>query len=317
MNATTRSNTGSRSNTIHSDSTIKALCDAGLYIVPIPPDDGKPTKAPKAKGWNNPRSEDNPNGYSNNSDDFIGCDGFNFGLYHGASNTLALDIDNLELTRKIFEEVTDTKLLEWLENDSRLEIKSPKANRGKLIFKVPPSFNASLKQLKFEKEMIFELRAGNCQDVIYGWHPEGGNYQIIGNPVSIPDAPSVLLDMLLHWDDWKPVFESALGIDAEPPKHKPHKAQQGQNIKGWRNPITEFNQAYSVLEVLIRKGYKQAGNDRFIRPNSSSKAAGVVILNNCADGVQRAFSHGGDDLNDGFAHDAFDCFRILEHGGKW
>ncbi len=132
---------------------IKSLCDAGLYIVPIPPDDGKPTKAPKAKGWNNPRSEDNPSGYSNNSDYFIGCDGFNFGLYHGASNTLALDIDNLELTRKVFEEAADTKLLEWLRDDSRFEIKSPKANRGKLIFKVPPSFNASLKQFNFEKEI--------------------------------------------------------------------------------------------------------------------------------------------------------------------
>ena len=320
--STPAANWGSRfiSNTLQNYSNIKKLCDAGLYIVPIPPDEGKPSKAPKgiaSKGWNQPRNNSNPNGYSNNSEDFTDCEGFNFGLYHGASNTIAIDIDNLELAHKLFEDTADIQLTDWLNDESRFEIKSPKANRGKLIFKLPPSFNASLKQLKFNKEMILELRAGNCQDVIYGQHPEGGNYQIIGNPESIPDAPLILLDMLLHWDDWKTVFESALGIDAEPPKYKPNKAQQGENIKGWRNPIAEFNLSFSVLDVLIRNSYKPAGKDRFIRPDSSSKAAGVVILNNCADGVQRAFSHGGDDLNDGFAHDAFDCFRILEHGGKW
>jgi hypothetical protein len=59
------------------------------------------------------------------------------------------------------------------------------------------------------------------------------------------------------------------------------------------------------------------GKDRYIRPNSESKAPGVVILRNCADGIERAFSHGGDDLNDGFSHDAFDVFRLLECGGEW
>ena len=298
------------------DEQVKKFCDAEFYLVAIPSSNGKPTKAPKNSGWNKPKSNDNPNGYSNDLIDFQHCEGFNIGLFHGASNTVALDIDNLEITQQIFEDTTDIQLLDWLENTLRFEIKSPKPNRGKLIFKVPSNLQLKLRQLKHDKEMIFELRAGNCQDVIYGQHPEGGNYQIIGNPASIPDAPPILLDMLLHWDDWKTVFESALGIDAEPPKYKPHKAQQGENIKGWRNPIAEFNQSFRVLDVLIRNSYKPAGKDRFIRPDSSSKVAGVVILNNCADGVQRVFSHGGDDLNDGFAHDAFDCFRILEHGGK-
>ena len=296
---------------------IKKLCDSGLYLVPILPINGKPSKAPKAKGWNNPRSEDNPNGYSNNSDDFKGCDGFNFGLYHAASNTLALDIDNLALTRKVFEDATAIQITDWLDDELRFEIKSPKPNRGKLIYKLPPEFHGNLKQLKHNDEMIFELRCGNCQDVIYGQHPEGGDYQIIGNPENIPEVPPILLDMLQHWEDWKPVFNSALGIDVELPKYKPHMAQQGDNLKGWCNPIAEFNQAYSCAEVLIRNSYKQAGKDRFIRPNSESKAAGTVLLNNCVDGIQRVYSHGGDTLNDGFAHDAFDCMRILEHGGKW
>ena len=295
---------------------IKSLCNASLHLIQIPPRNGEPTKAPSA-GWNKPKSDCNPNGYSNNPDDFKGCESINIGLYHGASNTMALDIDNLELTRKVFEEATDIKLLELLKADARLEIKSPKANRGKLLYKLPIGFEASLKQFKYNNEMIFELRVGNCQDVISGQHPEGGNYQIIGNPAYIPDAPMILLDMLQHWEDWKPVLNSVLGIDIEMPKHKPYKIQEGSNIEGWRNPIAEFNQAYRGADVLIRNGYQEVGKDRFIRPNSSSKAAGAVILDNCADGIERVFSYGGDALNDGFAHDAFDCMRLLEYGGEW
>jgi hypothetical protein len=303
---------------------INTFCAAGLHLVPIPPDKGKPTKAPKSIGWNLPISANNPKGYSNHADDFINCKGFNFGLYHGASNTLALDLDDLELARKVFEDTTDLDILDSLKNDLRVEVKSPKPNRGKLLFRLPVSFErAQLRQLKYKNpstqkdEMVFELRSGNCQDVIYGKHPEGGRYQFIGNPAVIPEAPPILLDMLQHWDDWKPCLDSALGINQAPDKIALHKPQQGESLKGWRNPITAFNQAYSVADVLIRNGYKPVSNDRFIRPNSSSKAPGVAIMRNCSDGVERAYSHGGDVLNDGYAHDSFDCFRLLECDGEW
>jgi hypothetical protein len=303
---------------INMQNELAVLCAAGLHLVAIPPDKkGNPTKAPCSQGWNEPRTGSNPNGYSNNHDDFINCEGFNFGLYHGASNTLALDLDNVELARKVFEDATNTQLLDWLENDLRVEIKSPKANRGKLLFKLPHGLDVGLKQLKHEKKVIFELRCGNCQDVIYGKHPEGGDYQLIGNPAAIPPAPTILLDMLQHWGDWKPCLDSALGIEQEPPKIAPCKPQKSANLKGYRCPIKEFNQAYSVTDVLIRNGYKQAGKDRFIRPGSESKAPGAVIMRNCADGIERVYSHGGDALNDGFAHDAFDCMRLLECSGEW
>jgi hypothetical protein len=290
---------------------LALLCGAGLALVSIPPINGKPTKAPINKGWNRARSSSNLNGYSAIADDFANCESFNIGLYHGASNTLALDLDDLELAFRVFDDTTDFQLLAWLKNDLRVEIKSPKANRGKLLFKLPAGFDAGLKQFKFNGKVIFELRCGNCQDVIYGQHPEGGNYQLIGNPAAIPEAPPVLLDMLQHWDDWKPCFDSALVSVQEPPEIAPCRPQQNEHLQGWRNPIQEFNQTYSVTDVLIRNGYKQAGKDRFIRPGSESKAPGAVIINN------RVYSHGGDVLNDGFAHDAFDCFRLLEHGGVW
>ncbi|MDD5276673.1 MAG: bifunctional DNA primase/polymerase [Methylovulum sp.] len=299
------------------DSRLAALCAAGLSLVPIAPIDGKPTKAPRASHWNKPISANNPNGYSSNAADFIGCNGFNFGLYHGASNTLALDLDNVELARKVFEELTDQHLADWLENPQRLEIKSPKANRGKLLFKLPEGFShANLRQFKHNGAVIFELRCGNCQDVILGRHPDGGDYQLIGNPAAIPNAPAVLLDMLENWGAWKICLDSALGI-AEPPKISPCKPLKGENLTGYRNPIKEFNQAFCVADVLTRNGYKTAGKDRFIRPGSESKAPAVAIMHDCKDGIERVYSHGGDCLNDGFAHDAFDCYRLLEHGCDW
>lgn len=299
-------------------SDIKNLCSAGLHLVTIPPIDGKPTKGPRSTGWNKPRNAENPHGYSNNAEDFIGCESCNIGLYHGASNTLALDLDNVTLAIKVFEELTNLQLLDWLESELKAEVKSPKANRGKLLFKLPTGLaGARLRQLKHGNEVVFELRCGNCQDVIIGQHPEGGNYQFIGNPAVIPEAPAVLLNMLQHWEAWKPCFASVLNPDREPPKIAPRHSQKGEHLPGWRNPIKEFNQTFSVEEILIRNDYIHTGNGRYLRPGSNSGAPGVVILTDCKDGVERAFSHGGDVLSDGFAHDAFDCYRLLECNGVW
>ncbi|AEF99449.1 AAA family ATPase [Methylomonas methanica] len=295
---------------------LASFTGAGLALVSIPPINGKPTKAPRAKGWNMPKAVDNPGGYSTNLDDFNNTNGFNFGLYHGASNTLALDLDDVELAVKVFEELTDLQLLAWLENEQRVEVKSPKANRGKLLFALPAGFaGAGLRQLKHGNKTVFELRCGNCQDVIIGQHPEGGAYQFIGNPAAIPEAPVVLLDMLQHWDAWKRCFDSALGIEPESPKIAPRQPQQGEQLPGRCDPIQEFNKSFSVAEILTRNGYRQKGRHRLIRPGSESKAPGVAIMRNCADGIERIYSHGGDVLNDGFAHDAFDCFVLLECGG--
>jgi hypothetical protein len=76
------------------------------------------------------------------------------------------------------------------------------------------------------------------------------------------------------------------------------------------NPIEFFNGVMTVHDVLIRNGYKQTARNRYLHPNSSSKIAGVRILDN-----GRAYSDSSDSLNDGKSHDAFDCFRLLECGG--
>ena len=53
---------------------IEEYAEAGFFLVPIAPVEGKPVKGPQgsnATGWNLPRSEDSPNGYSNDPQDII------------------------------------------------------------------------------------------------------------------------------------------------------------------------------------------------------------------------------------------------------
>jgi hypothetical protein len=120
--------------------------------------------------------------------------------------------------------------------------------------------------------------------------------------------------MLQHWDDWKPCLESVLSPEPTVKIPKPY-IQKGEPLSGRRDPIQEFNQATSVTTVLLKAGYKQVGKNRLIRSGSTSKAPGVTLMQSCADGIERIFSHGGDTLNDGYAHDAFDCHKILNCAG--
>lgn len=80
-------------------------------------------------------------------------------------------------------------------------------------------------------------------------------------------------------------------------------------LTGQINPIEVFNQSYSIHEILIANGYKQQGK-RYLHQNSTSGIAGVRILEN-----GKVYSDSNDALNDGFAHDAFDCFMLLNCGG--
>jgi hypothetical protein len=75
------------------------------------------------------------------------------------------------------------------------------------------------------------------------------------------------------------------------------------------DPIKSFNESFTAEEILIRNGYTKVGK-RYLHPNSSSKIAGVRILDN-----GRVYSDSSDVLNDGKAHDSWDCYRLLECGG--
>lgn len=261
----------------------------GIYLVPIPPVNGLATKAPVAAGWNKPRAHHNRNGYSDDPIIMQGHEDWNFGIYHGASNTLAFDIDDMTKTLNIFDDIgCDIRV--WLADYDRLEIKSPSENRGKLLFKMPVGTH-KLHQLVG----VFELRCGNCQDVIYGEHPNGGFYSVIGNIEKIPDVPEILLNMVTNWQDWKKIFTQ----EKTPPKVGKKPVVSGQDV-------ALFNARYTVAEILLRNGYKQTGK-RFIRPHSATGVPAVILYD---DGL--IFSHGSDALNNGHTHDAFSCYKILE-----
>ena len=95
-----------------------------------------------------------------------------------------------------------------------------------------------------------------------------------------------------------------------------HKAA-GRLVAGQISPITAFNDAHDVRSILKAHGYRAKGS-KFAAPSSQSGMAGVVILQG-DDGRERAFSHHSNDpMADGLAHDAFDLFCILDHGGdEW
>lgn len=105
-------------------------------------------------------------------------------------------------------------------------------------------------------------------------------------------------------------------VPAEPmaKKSDPARLKSSQNRI---DPIQLFNDYWkSPVNYLLTQGYKPKGN-RLLHPLSQSRVAGVHICRNCKDGLERVFSHGSDALNDGYPHDAFDCFVILEHGGAF
>lgn len=79
--------------------------------------------------------------------------------------------------------------------------------------------------------------------------------------------------------------------------------------------IARFNTDHDVSAILERNGYAPAGRNRWTYPESTSGDPGVRLLPDDG-GAKRVYSsHGGDPLNDGHAHDAFDLVRLLEHGG--
>jgi hypothetical protein len=76
--------------------------------------------------------------------------------------------------------------------------------------------------------------------------------------------------------------------------------------------IQSFLNNQKLTELLLKNGYTKSRHNRWIHPNSSSGAPGLWV----SDDGDICYSHNGTDpLCDGKAHDAFDVFCILEHGG--
>ncbi|MFI3219337.1 MAG: hypothetical protein QX189_09475 [Methylococcales bacterium] len=97
----------------------------------------------------------------------------------------------------------------------------------------------------------------------------------------------------------------------EPTEHAARKPLATPSQTDSKSPIDAFNAAYSVHDVLTNSGYKLTENGKYLSPKSTTKEAGVIVL---PDG-KHIKSYHNDVLNDGYAHDAFDCYRLLECDG--
>lgn len=79
--------------------------------------------------------------------------------------------------------------------------------------------------------------------------------------------------------------------------------------------IDAFNAQADIGHILEEHGYVPKGRRRWLFSGSTTGLPGVRLLPDSGRGERVFSSHGGDPLNDDHAHDAFDCWRILRHGG--
>ena len=280
----------------------------GWYLVTIPAG----SKGPTRFGWQQPEKalsdpeaarqyyEQNPN--------------HNVGLLHGASKTCAVDIDHVENTKIIFEELGI--------DFSALMQSAPqiigRENRGKLIFKAPPdlithkiSWPTSSDPRK--TEVVFELRAGSVQDVLPpSIHPDTGRpYEWAGRSIfdGLPDLPPQLLTLWRDWDNYRVQLQDICPWKRKAefqPTRKPRPKGEGTSV------IDQFNDAHDMHTLLVQYGYKPTSRGRYLSPNSSSGLAGVKLFD---DG--RAYSHhASDPFDNAHTFDAFELWMQYEHMGN-
>tara|TARA_R110002096_G_scaffold32145_6_gene93656 strand:- start:894 stop:3182 length:2289 start_codon:yes stop_codon:yes gene_type:complete len=280
----------------------------GWYLVTIPAG----SKGPTSFGWQQPEKalsdpdaarlyyEQNPN--------------HNVGLLHGASGTCAVDIDHVENTKLIFEEL-GIDFSELMQSAPQI---IGRENRGKLIFKAPPDLITHKISWPVEgdprkTEVVFELRAGSVQDVLPpSIHPDTGRpYEWAGRSIwdGLPELPPQLLTLWKEWDKFRPQLQDICPwkkkAEFQPPR-KPRPKGDGTSV------IDAFNDSHDMHSLLVQYGYKQTARDRYLSPNSTSKLAGVKVFE---DG--RAYSHhASDPFDSAHSFDAFELWCQYEHMGN-
>lgn len=128
-------------------------------------------------------------------------------------------------------------------------------------------------------------------------------------PVFLPSCPPGSAPVA-WFTDGKP-----FDVDAALAEHGRKAAAESHASKAYKpagdSVIAAFNAVHSLAAILEQHGYRRRGG-RLLHPRSESGVPSVSILKDGA----ICFSHSSSDpLGDGRAHDAFDAFRILEHGG--
>ncbi len=291
------------------ETCARYCADLGWSLIAIPAG----SKAPRAMGWQRPEkaistADDARQYWTANPD-------HNVGLLHSASGTVALDVDNVEWTRIIFEGL-------GLDYDA-IMASAPRVvgrkDRGKVLFRAPRNLDLSRRVVTWPKrdgtgsETVIEFRAGAVQDVLPpSIHPDTGNPYTWAGPdiwAGLPDMPPQILTIWREWDRFRPQMLDLCPWKPAPaftPPRKPRPASDRASV------IDGFNAANGIHETLARYGYKRCGTaNRYLSPNSSSGLAGVVVFDD-----DRAYSHhASDPFDSAHTFDAFDLFAQYEHGG--
>ena len=254
----------------------------------------------------------------------------NVGVNHGLSGTACLDIDDLARSRVVLEALG----LDLDQQQAHTVAWRGRPERVKLLYRAP-SPPLPVKKLTVHLERgkepvtVFELRGAGpgkqAHDVLPpSLHPETKRpYELLTalRPVAeLPELPAALLDVWCNWNEWASALRRLLGdVELAERDHATRERERSTRTEGQPSIIDAFNARHDCGEILERNGYRKQGPGRWLRPDSSTGVAGVVLLKPTAGRALppggAIFSHGGGALADDKAHDAFDCFRILEHGG--
>jgi putative DNA primase/helicase len=168
-----------------------------------------------------------------------------------------------------------------------------------------------------KRSVVLELRAGDFADTLpptihatlgrpYRWR--------VAPTDGFPELPARLLEL---WHD--PEFDRrARAACPWAPPEPPPPPPRAPRVRDPNAPsvIDEFNAAHDVGAILEAHGYVRKGK-RYQAPGSDTHAAGIRLSD---DGCAFCW-HASDPLaGDGGKPrplDAFDCYRILEHGGDY
>lgn len=173
--------------------------DTGLALVRLKPN----TKDATQPGWQ-------LSGHGVTNGDAVGA---SFGLHHLDSGTCALDFDNYaDASAWLDENGIDAQAL--LLDDDAVQIRSGRANRAKLLYRLPESVDyLPTHKLPCGLELRCANRDGtsSAQDVLPpSIHPDTGKpYEWLGDWRTLPVLPDDVLHVWLSLDDAKPAEKVA------------------------------------------------------------------------------------------------------------
>ena len=236
------------------------------------------------------------------------------GILLGYSELVSLDVDDAATSAVVLEHLGISL--------AALRASAPcitgRADRFRLMFRAPGDATLRHRAVAWPEKadpkrgrVLFELRAGAVSDAApptlhattgepYRWAPPPRE--------GFPTLPAALL---AAWTNWRDTERQVRSLCPWAPPAPTLPTRPAHPRRTQVSVIEQFNQAHDVQAILEAHGYVRRGR-RFASPDTSH-AAGVAIL----ESGKVWCHHVGDPLAIGRALDAFDLFRIFEHGGDY